>query len=323
MSARRLPPLNALRGFEAAARHLSFTRAAQELHLTQGAVSRQVKELEAYLGHPLFHRLTRRIELTPEGEQFFKAIETALAGIEHAAGHARHRTPMTTLTISALPTLASTWLMPRLHRFTSRSPDVDVRVLTSIEPANLLATDADVAIRVGKLPGRHYNRRQPRIELTMVESWDGVSADELFPDRLVPVCAPGLLADEPWSVEEIAHAPLIHTTTRRHAWPDWLRWHGTRPRRAPDPHLQFGHFFIALDAARAGRGIALVPDILLTDDPQEKGLIVAHASTITSAGAYYLLAHDTRLAKPAIQAFRTWLLDEATRASEPLSAKIV
>ena len=311
MRKRRLPPLNALRGFEAAARHLSFTRAAEELALTQGAVSRQVQELETYFGEPLFLRMTRRIELTPEGEQLFRLVETMFDDLERAASRFGRRNARKKLTITALPTIATVWLMPRLHLFTSRHPDVEVRIVSSIEPADLHVNDMDIAIRVGRLPGRHYERTQPRIELSMVTRWDGIHADELFPDRLRPVCAPGLMARLPAGAGDLTAYPLIHTSTRRYAWPDWLRAHGVRYTAEEDPTLQFGHFFMSLDAAREGRGVALIPDIILAHEEGARGLVVPLASDIASAGEYYLLVHEARLDDPHIQAFRNWALEEA------------
>ncbi|MFK8251896.1 LysR substrate-binding domain-containing protein [Ancylobacter terrae] len=323
MRKRRLPPLNALRGFEAAARHLSFTLAAGELHLTQGAVSRQVKELETELGQELFVRHTRRIELTPEGEQFFRVVEGVFDELERAAQRLVRRRSDPAITISALPTIATVWLMPRLHLLVARHPEIEARIVSSIEAADLLAHDADIAIRVGRLPGRRYERTQPRIELPMVTRWDGVHADELFADRLVPVCAPALLGSELREAADLLAYPLIHTTTRRYAWPDWLRANGVRYDTEGDPHLQFGHFFMALDAARQGRGIALIPDILLTQDEAARGLCVPYASEIASAGEYYLLIHESRMDDPRVQAFRSWLLDEAValrRNGTPLAA---
>lgn len=319
MRKRRLPPLNALRGFDAAARHLSFTKAAEELNLTQGAVSRQVKELELHLGQELFHRFTRRIELTAEGEQFFHSVESMLDELERAAGRFTRRRDRATLTVSVLPTIASVWLMPRLHHFTSQHPEIELRVVSSIEPADLLAHEADVAIRVGRLPGRHYERNQPRIELTMLTRWDGVHADELFPDRLVPVCSPDLIGDSDVVPADLARWPLIYTSTRRHAWPDWLKAHGVRAAVEIEQTLQFGHFFMSLDAARQGRGIALVPDIILAHQDGMRGLVIPVAGGLDSAGEYYLLIHETRLDERHVQQFRSWALTEAFRAREALS----
>ncbi|WP_187640355.1 LysR substrate-binding domain-containing protein [Bosea sp. F3-2] len=318
MRKRRLPPLNALRGFDAAARHLSFTKAAEELNLTQGAVSRQVKELELHLGQELFHRFTRRIELTAEGEQFFHSVESMLDELERAAGRFTRRRDRATLTVSVLPTVASVWLMPRLHHFTSQHPEIELRVVSSIEPADLLAHDADVAIRVGRLPGRHYERNQPRIELSMLTRWDGVHADELFPDRLVPVCSPDLIGETGITPADLARWPLIHTSTRRHAWPDWLKAHGVRAAVEIEQTLQFGHFFMSLDAARQGRGIALVPDIVLAHQDGMRELVMPVAGGLDSAGEYYLLIHETRLDERHVQQFRSWALAEAFRARDAL-----
>jgi LysR family glycine cleavage system transcriptional activator len=318
MRKRRLPPLNALRGFDAAARHLSFTKAAEELNLTQGAVSRQVKELELHLGQELFHRFTRRIELTAEGEQFFHSVESMLDELERAAGRFTRRRDRAVLTVSVLPTIASVWLMPRLHHFTSQPPEIELRVVSSIEPADLLAHDADVAIRVGRLPGRHYERNQPRIELSMLTRWDGVHADELFPDRLVPVCSPDLIGETGITPADLARWPLIHTSTRRHAWPDWLKAHGVRAAIEIEQALQFGHFFMSLDAARQGRGIALVPDIVLAHQDGMRELVMPVAGGLDSAGEYYLLIHETRLDERHVQQFRSWALAEAFRARDAL-----
>ncbi len=322
MRKRRLPPLNALRGFEAAARHLSFTRAAEELNLTQGAVSRQVKELEDHLGQRLFRRFTRRIELTPEGEHFFRVVETMLDELERAAARYTRRALKATLTISALPTIATSWLMPRLHGLTASHPDIEVRIVSSIEPADLLAHDADVAIRVGRLPGRRYDRMQPRIEISMVARWDGVHADEMFPDKLVPVCAPSLLAGRVASAADLLRYPLIHTSTRRYAWPDWLRAQGVRYSDEAERGPQFGHFFMSLDAAREGRGVALIPDIILAHDEAARGLVMPLACDVPSAGEYYLLIHETRLDDPHVQAFRSWALAEALAARRPDLARL-
>lgn len=295
MRKRQLPPLNALRGFEAAARHLSFTKAACELLVTQGAVSRQIRDLEDNLGQRLFRRLTRRVELTKEGEKFYRVVEDVFDELERATARLQTSGSYRTLTISVLPTIASLWLMPRLHLFTQAQKGVEVRIVSSIDPVNLLAHEADIAIRVGRLPGRTYGRTQPRIELDMVANWNGVHADELFADA-------------------VAGMPLIHTSTRRHAWPDWLRAQGIRARRSDQPPVEFGHFFMSLEAARKGRGVAIVPDILLAHYERAGDLVVPIRTDIPSAGEYYLLIHEIRLTEPPVQAFRTWLLDEAVDA---------
>ncbi len=318
MAKRGLPPLNTLRGFDAAARHLSFTQAAEELHVTQGAVSRQIRDLEGYFGKPLFRRLTRRIELTDAGAEFFATVQEVFGELERAAGRLRDVGQSRTLTISALPTIASMWLMPRLHLFTQANKQIDVRILSSIEPAELLAHDADVAIRVGRLPGHHYAPEQPRIELEMVRSWTGVSADELFPDRLVPVAALALI-DRPLADDQISRIlehPLIHTSSRRYAWPDWLKAHGLRAPRSDRDRLEFGHFFMSLEAARKGRGVAIIPDVVLAHYEGRTDLVTLRPPSIESAGAYHLLVHESRRANEGVMAFRRWMLEEA-KANPP------
>jgi len=323
MSAKRnLPPLNALRGFDAAARHLSFTRAAAELNVTQGAISRQVRELEDFLRTPLFRRMTRRIELTEEGHEYFLVVRDVLAELERA-GARRQKTASTRhLTLSVLPTIASMWLMPRLHLFTQAHRDVEVRIISSIEPADLLAHESDVAIRVGRLPGRDYPRHAARIELEMIRDWSGVHAEVLFPDILVPVCLPTLIeASVGDDMARVLLNPLIHTTTRRHAWPDWLKANGL-PHL--DPHanaVEFGHFFMSLEAARKGKGVAIIPDIILANYERRQDLAMP-LPTLASAGEYHLLIHESRFDEPHVQAFRRWIVREAPRArNDPSSEK--
>jgi LysR family transcriptional regulator, glycine cleavage system transcriptional activator len=316
---RHLPPLNTLRGFEAAARYASFTKAAEELFVTQGAISRQVQELEKYLEQQLFRRLTRQIELTPEGEQYFLVVQRALDDIESASASLNSKSSKKTLTISVLPTIATLWLMPKLHRLASQYPGIEVRVMSSIEPADLLVHDADIAIRVGRLPGRHYDRSQPRIEIEMVTTWEGINADELFPDRLIPVCTPNLIKQRPVTPKELARYPLIHTSSRRYAWRDWLQAHDIKWVKTPDKGLQFGHFFMSLEAALQGLGVALIPEILLAYYDNARKLCVPAISSVNSAGEYYLLIHESRLDDPQVREFRSWILSEARLASEHVS----
>ena len=315
---RNLPPLNALRGFEASARHLSFTRAAVELNLTQGAVSRQVRELETHLGVPLFRRMTRQIVLTADGQEYFAVVRDAFAELERAGARRRKSAGMRHLTLSVLPTIASMWLMPRLHLFTQSHRDIEMRVVSSIEPADLLAHEADVAIRVGRLPGRDYPRNAARIELEMTRDWSGLHTDELFPDTLVPVCLPTLIeTGADGDAARVLLNPFIHTTTRRHAWPDWLKAHGLSRL---DPHanaLEFGHFFMSLEAARKGRGVAIIPDIILSNYEHREEL-ARPLPPLGSLGDYQLLIHESRLEEPHVQAFRRWIVGEASRARQSL-----
>lgn len=311
---RRLPPLGSLRGFEAAARHMSFRDAADELQLTQGAISRQIQTLEASLDTPLFVRKTRQVHLTKAGERLFPAVREALDIIERATAQMKGRPRRRTLVLSALPTLTSTWIMPRLHEFTERHGHIDVRIVASLDPVDLADDHVDIAIRVGQLPGTQTAETRPRIEHVMVENWEGVRADELFPDVLVPVCAPSLIGRR-----RITHArdlldyPLIHTSTRRFAWADWLRRHGVTKLPRPDRNHEFGHVFMSIEAALRGQGIAIIPRVILSLYKNAARLRRPVTATLPSAGGYYMLVHESKLDTPEVATLHRWLLAEAAR----------
>ena len=315
---RRLPPLATLRPFEATARLGSFTLAAQELSLTQGAVSQQVRNLEDFLGVKLFERQARRLALTEAGRQVFASAQRALDDLERTTTRIVARGSRETVTLSAMPTLATHWLMPRLAWFTASHPDIDLRLTTSIEPADLHGGGIDVALRVGKLPGRAYPRDLPRIDLVMTERWEGLVADLLFPDALVPVASPARLAAGPpiAAPTDLLRHPLIHNASRQRAWQDWCQAQGIAlPPRADD--LEFGHFFMALQAAREGKGIAIVPELIYHHARQQADdLAPAWRPAVRSAGEYYLLTHESQDASRAVQAVRQWVLAQAAATRE-------
>lgn len=310
---RILPPLNSLRAFEAAGRLLSFSSAARELRVTQGAISQQIKGLEQHLGLKLFVRLTRRIELTEAGRGYLQEIQTALDRLEEATRNTRPRGKHRTLTISVLPTLASSWLMPKLAGFTMSHPNIETRIVTSIEPVDLAAGEADVAIRVGPFPGKRYKRWQPKIDLEMVVNWRGIHAEYLFPDLLTPVCSPSLTSeDRPLHGPSDLHGyPLIHTASRRRAWPDWFHAQGLNPPAGGDS-IEYGHFFMSVQAAHKGMGVAIAPRILLSGLNPE-GLISPFDIFIPSAGEYYLLTLDKRRDDSEIALFCAWLKQHAAQ----------
>jgi LysR family glycine cleavage system transcriptional activator len=315
---RRIPPLLAIRAFEAAARHLSFTAAAEELAVTQGAVSRQVRLLESYLQCRLFVRLTRRIELTEAGKEFFAGVQRALAELESATEKLAGATDHRVITVAVLPTLAANWLMPRLALFTQQHPHIEVRMVTTIEPVDLQANPIDLAIRVGPLPGKHYDEDRPRIDLEMVTNWRGVVAELLFPDILVPICSEVYLRNAPplGQPSDLRQHRLIHTATRRHAWPDWLRANGCDFPLPPDS-LHFGHFFMSMQAAREGKGIAIVPTVVLDQCAFAGELVRPFPATIPSAGEYYLLIHERRREEPSVRLFAEWLLSTVRQGAAP------
>ncbi|HEX7126671.1 MAG TPA: LysR family transcriptional regulator [Thermodesulfobacteriota bacterium] len=191
---RRLPSLSSVRAFEAAGRRLSFTGAAEELNVTQGAVSRQVRALEEYLGVRLFRRAARSVVLTAEGEEYLRAVRESFDRLEQATLRILGRPESRVLTLNVLPTLASRWVIPRLLSFTEPNTPIEVRMITSIAPVDFGRDDIDVAIRVGSPHGQVVEPGRARIDLVMTDDWRGVSADFLFPDVIVPVASRGLLA---------------------------------------------------------------------------------------------------------------------------------
>ncbi|MFK0376979.1 LysR substrate-binding domain-containing protein [Pandoraea sp. NPDC090278] len=319
----RLPPLLALRAFEASTRHLSFTKAGEELHLTQGAISRQIRLLESFLGQKLFVRLTRKIEMTPAGLEYFRSIQQAL-DIISAATRRTIRDTHRVVTLDVLPTLATCWLMPRLAQFTESHRDIEVRLISSIDPVNLHGEKVDVAIRVGKVPGQRYDRRAPRIDLDMTENWKKVYVEPLFADILVPVVSRHLLdavgpIDQP---SDLLQYRLINTASRRHAWPDWLALHGLRVPDDDTP-LDFGHFFITLQAVRDSKGVALVPKVVLENYEWRDELVVPLPVEVPSAGAYHLLTREGAQEDEAIRQLCDWLIDEASRLGDAMNQTTV
>jgi LysR family transcriptional regulator, glycine cleavage system transcriptional activator len=309
-----LPSLTALRVFEVAGRHQSFSNAAIELNVTQGAVSRQVRALEDELRIKLFVRLPRRVVLTEAGRRYLTEVQGALAQIEHSTAALRTGSARKKLLVSVLPSVGSYWLMPRLARFTERHPDIETRIISSIAPVDLQSHEADVAIRVGALPGKKYPRCAARIDLTMVADWRGVRADQLAPDILVPVLKATLEkpVDSFKEARDVLDSPLIHTSSRPHAWPDWLSAFKLTTHRNSRIH-EYGHFFMAIEAAREGKGIALIPDILLTDSTL-RDIVPLEQFKLPSAGEYYLLSLAERGKEREICLFREWMQEQVTTA---------
>lgn len=317
----RLPPLLALRAFEASARHLSFTKAGAELHLTQGAISRQIRLLENFLGLKLFNRLTRKIEMTESGREYFASIQNALSIISKATQHAVGDTRRV-ITLDVLPTLANQWLLPRLARFTEMHRDIEIRLVSSIDPADLHKEEGVVAIRVGRLPGSRYDRNAPRIDLEMTDNWKDLYIEPLFPDILVPVVS-AQLVNEVGDISvpaDLLQYRLINTASRRHAWDDWLALYGLE-RPVDKNALDFGHFFMALQAAKDGKGVAIVPKVIFQNYLDRGDLLVPLTDEVESAGGYYLLTRNSGRTEPAIRLVCDWLEKEAaTYSSLPAPA---
>lgn len=315
-----LPSLIALRVFEAAGRLQSFSLAANELNVTQGAVSRQIRVLEDELGVKLFSRLTRRVELTSDARVYLQGVQTAFRQLEASTSWLRSHLQHHVLNISVLPTVGTCWLMPRLASFSRTFPNIETRIHSSIEPAELHGHAVDVAIRAGPRPGQPYDSNHPEISLVMTNDWRGVLAEELAPDVLVPVYSPNIM--NPGSrLDDAAvfhNLPIIHTASRPDAWPGWMRTFGLA-ELPTTPRIEYGHFFMSLDAARYGLGVALIPDVVMANS-DDRGLYVANDYSVASAGAYHVLSLRSRSNEHAIASFRHWVMAEFPGASAATEA---
>lgn len=295
---RALPPLNALRAFEAAARHLSFTQAAAELNVTPAAISHQVKALEAWAGAPLFHRLTRAMRLTEAGAAALPMLIAGLDGLAEGAAALRAAPTATPLRVSVSPGFGSLWLVPRLDRFHARHPEIDLRLDGTDVLADVAGGAADVAIRYG--PG----------------DYPGLIGERLFALRNVPVCAPALIEDGPplRRPADLAGHTLLHVewVEPGTAWSDWLRAAG-----APEVEARRGPTFtreeMAVRAALDGKGVALIGDRLVADHVAAGRLVLPFEGIegATLDQSYHLLVAAGRERAEASTAFRDWLLGEA------------
>jgi LysR family glycine cleavage system transcriptional activator len=296
-----MPPLNALRAFEAAARHLSLTRAAQELHVTAGALSHQIRGLEDLLGVKLFERRVRAIALTPAGKLLYPGLQTGFSRIHEAVeglGLARdHRV----LVISTPPGFTAKWLAPRLYRFAAENPEIDVRVSSSFGFANFTTDGVDVAIR----------------NLPLGAASDSTLAVELLVElALIPVCSPRLIETHgPLTrAEALARVPLIHDDTfvRRPEIPTWADWFAAARVSGVDVSrgLRFNSTDHALDAAGEGAGVLLAHDLPAYDDLRTGRLIVPVGLALRTERAYCFVCPRNRAERPHVQALRAWLKRE-------------
>lgn len=245
----REPPLNAVRAFAAAARHLSFTRAALELHVTHSAVSRQIKSLEEFLGVALFERRIRQVALTAEGQQFFAEVEPALAQIGAAARSLQLQGPARAVRINVRPSFAVRWLIPRLPSFVERYPDIEPQVVTSTVMPEQAIDSFDIAVRRG------------------LDGWPpSIEVQPFLEDEVLVVGAPALFETHPLpDVRALASHVLLSAKTRKDDWDAWKKQVGA-PRTRPAGRLQFDHLHFVLQAAVDGLGVALAPTSLVSHD---------------------------------------------------------
>lgn len=298
MAKRILPPLNALRAFEAAGRLGSFKDAAIELHVTHGAVSQHVRLLEEWLGAALFERRNRRVELTPAARSYLAEVGPLFEGISKATHrYGDVKTVSRTLSVNAVATFTLRWLVPRLATFRAAHPDIDVRVETSSDSVESLKEPYDVIIRGG--PDTFY----------------GYSTKPFLTEERLPVCSPGLLKKLPLSrPADLRSHTLLHTSSLPRLWPDWLA-SARISALSPAAMLTFDHFFLTLQAAIDGMGIAMGPTALVADDLAMGRLVAPFTGPRLPSRSYCTYVADSKRTDYVIGLFCAWLEREGGRSS--------
>jgi LysR family glycine cleavage system transcriptional activator len=304
---RSFPSLNAIHTFEVAARHLSFSAAAAELNVTQSAVSRQVIGLEHFLGFELFHRQRHSLELTERGKQYAAILTDVFQRIHQATDSLLDEERPTTLNVNVLPTFGMKWLVPRLNRFYTAHPGIDVRMVTSVRPVDFKAETVDVAIRIA--PIRKSGKKTMPTDFDMTNDWTNVKSAPLITEMLLVVCSPKLLSSGPRLQQpgDLRGHNLLHT--RKNAWSYWLDMMGVDDV-APKGTAAFEHYFVAIQAAIDGKGIALIPKIFIEDELKAGTLVSPFESSGLIGGSYHLLTQESAWNAPAVKRFRKWLMEE-------------
>ncbi len=291
---RRLPPLNALRVFEETARCGSFTQAAQNLFVTQGAVSRHIATLEGWLQVRLFERGRQGVHLTPQGRAYYETVRAGLDQIDYATRQVRQGPDDKRLRIKLPPTFAIRWLIPRLARFHADHPDIDVQITTSHQRADFEREDVDVSI--------HSHAAPPQ----------GPGHVRLFGETLLPVCAPGLLAKGPplRAPEDLGRHVLLCSMNRPHDWPTWLEAAGAHGVDG-NSGLKFENAALAYQAAvdQLGVIVAILP--FVADDLASGRLVAPFTLRAKTQGAYYLAFNAARPQAKRVQVFEDWVVREA------------
>ncbi len=285
-------PLNALRVFEAAARHLSFNLAAKELHVTASAVSHQIKLLEAYLGIKLFHRQTRQVSLTPEAETYLPGVRLGLEQISEATRRVMSRQD-TTIRINLAPAIAGGWLIPRLYDFYEKYPDIDIEITTSMRLVDFSHSDVDLAVRFGK------------------GYWKGLNSHLLIPEELIPVCSPKLIEQvgHPDSPEGLLKLPLLHVKPKATDWQEWFEAVGI-PQKILKMGAGFQNSPLMLDAVEAGLGYGIVSRHLIEQELVTGRIVIPFDISITGSNGYFLVYPESRENDYKIKLFRDWVLEQ-------------
>ena len=313
--ATRLPPLNALRAFECAARHLSFKRAASELNVSPAAISHQIRLLERYLDETLFRRQPGSLTLTDQGRAALPQLQEGFRALTEGAAALRGsmRDRQTVLTVRSAPALAAKWLMPRLREFIDQHPHIDIHLEASMRAVDVKSNPEETA-------QAQHSAQEPDVDIRFGAGiHPGHRVDRLFSVALVPVCGRehligprALRSPEELRDHTLLHDDAVAALPGNPGWAAWLRRAGvssvdsTRGQR-------FSHGALALDAAVSGMGVALAMDVIAAEDLRAERVLQPFSITLPLAAAYYLVSAEARVEQPQVSALRTWLLRDFSR----------
>ena len=286
---RRIPPLNPLRAFEAAARHMSFTKAADEMNVTQGAVSRQVKVLEEYLGFGLFERTSKGLELSRDGRAYAGTLSQAFEQIARATDEVVTARSYTVLTIRGYTTFLVRWLVPLLPEFKIKHPNIEIRLVSASDPVDFERDNVDLGIRYG------YGH------------WQNTDSDLLFVDSLFPVCSPALLESAKLRApNDLSRCTLLHLNLRRRDWPDWLAGAG-RENLSAENNLFLEDLGVVYQCAVAGMGVAMGQQAYVEPDLAAHRLVAPFDFVLKRPAGYFLVCPKDRAHLTKIRIFKEWL----------------
>ncbi|NWB30475.1 LysR family transcriptional regulator [Pseudomonas gingeri] len=290
---RKIPSTAALISFEAAARHESFTKAAVELSLTQGAICRQIASLEEFLSVELFRRSRRGVKLTEAGLSYSRRVATQLDAVERDTLSVMGQQGANVIELAVVPTFGTQWLLPRLKDFQQQHPEVTVNLTNRTRPFLFADTDFDAAIYFGDA------------------DWSGTESHRLMGENPMPVCSPAMLGNrQSLNATQIAELPLLQQTTRPYAWRQWFNAQELNiPRDMTGPRYEL--FSMLAQAAMHEMGIALIPPFLIQRELTEKRLVIANSDALSSIKAYYLMIPDRKVESASLRAFRDWLVSQA------------
>lgn len=296
---RRIPSTAALISFEAAARHESFTKAADELSLTQSAICRQIGSLEEFLNVELFRRSRRGVKLTEAGLSYSRRVATQLDAVERDTLSVMGHQGANVIELAVVPTFGTQWLLPRLKDFQQKNPDVTINLTNRTRPFLFADTEFDAAIYFGDA------------------DWSGTESHRLMSENPMPVCSPELLGHKAQlSTRELADMPLLQQTTRPYAWRQWFNSMDLNVARdMTGPRYEL--FSMLAQAAMHEMGVALIPPFLIQRELAEKRLVIANAHALASVKAYYLMIPERKVESASLKAFRDWLVYQAETYALP------